>query len=128
MKRIPPQQQISPKGQTKMVMALGLLMLLVLPTTARVCLDFGFNWPCPMRTLFEIPCLTCGGTRALAALTQLDLPEAIRFNPLVAGLALGGPFIAPLNRWFVGDVRRIGAFILILAFLNWIYLILYLPI
>ncbi|HMA28271.1 MAG TPA: DUF2752 domain-containing protein [Thermoanaerobaculia bacterium] len=53
--------------------------------------------PCPFRALVGIPCLTCGGTRALLALARLDAGAAFSWNPLaaVAGslLVLGG-FVA----------------------------------
>ena len=42
---------------------------------------------CPLLTLVGIPCVTCGGTRALVALVTGDAIEALAWNPLVA---LGG--------------------------------------
>ncbi|HEU5182573.1 MAG TPA: DUF2752 domain-containing protein [Candidatus Polarisedimenticolia bacterium] len=43
---------------------------------------------CPFRQITGWPCPTCGSTRALAALTQGRLIEALSFNPLVAAVAL----------------------------------------
>lgn len=43
---------------------------------------------CPFHALTGLPCPTCGGTRALLALFQLDLPAALALNPLVAAGAL----------------------------------------
>lgn len=44
--------------------------------------------PCPFRALAGIPCLTCGGTRALLALARLDLGAAFGWNPLAAAAAI----------------------------------------
>ncbi len=53
--------------------------------------------PCPFRALVGIPCLTCGGTRALLDLAHFDVVGAFSWNPLAAAaailLVLGG-FIA----------------------------------
>lgn len=43
---------------------------------------------CPFRELLGVPCLTCGSTRALAALTRIDLGAAFDWNPLVAGAGI----------------------------------------
>ena len=42
---------------------------------------------CPLLALFGVPCVTCGGTRALVALVTGDAFQALAWNPLVA---LGG--------------------------------------
>ncbi|MFI5198639.1 MAG: DUF2752 domain-containing protein, partial [Thermoanaerobaculia bacterium] len=47
-----------------------------------------------------LPCLTCGGTRALLALARLDVGGAFSWNPLVA--AAGILFVA-------GGVVALGA-------------------
>jgi hypothetical protein len=39
---------------------------------------------CPFRRITSIPCLTCGGTRAILALARGDLGVALHWNPLVA--------------------------------------------
>ncbi|NIR58105.1 MAG: DUF2752 domain-containing protein, partial [Gammaproteobacteria bacterium] len=39
---------------------------------------------CPAWTIFGVPCPTCGGTRAVAAVAQGDLLAALSWNPLVA--------------------------------------------
>ena len=50
--------------------------------------------PCPFHALLGIPCLTCGGTRALLALARFDVGAALLWNPLAAAagifLVLGG--------------------------------------
>lgn len=44
---------------------------------------------CPFHAMTGWPCVTCGGTRATMALMQGAIPDAFRWNPLVAlaGLA-----------------------------------------
>ena len=43
---------------------------------------------CPFRHFTGIPCITCGGTRAILALTRGDVQAAIVWNPLVAIAAI----------------------------------------
>jgi Protein of unknown function (DUF2752) len=43
---------------------------------------------CPFRHITGIPCFTCGGTRAILALTRGDVNAAFVWNPLVAAAAL----------------------------------------
>jgi hypothetical protein len=40
--------------------------------------------PCPFKALTGWPCLGCGSTRALLALSSLELGAALRWNPLAA--------------------------------------------
>ena len=52
---------------------------------------------CPFRALTGWPCLSCGSTRALAALSRLDLGAALWWNPLAAvsvALLLAGGLVA----------------------------------
>jgi hypothetical protein len=44
---------------------------------------------CPFRHLTGIPCVTCGGTRALLALTRGDVQAAFVWNPLVTLAGIG---------------------------------------
>ncbi len=44
--------------------------------------------PCPFHWLTGLPCATCGGTRALLALSKFDLSAAVVWNPLVAVAAI----------------------------------------
>lgn len=45
---------------------------------------------CPFKVVTTLPCLTCGGTRAMRALTRLDLVTAFEMNPLVALAGVAG--------------------------------------
>lgn len=38
---------------------------------------------CPFKALTGLPCLTCGATRAVAALLRGDFAASLRFHPLV---------------------------------------------
>ena len=40
---------------------------------------------CPLRQTTGLPCLTCGGTHSIVALSQGHWTEALAANPLVAG-------------------------------------------
>lgn len=88
---------------------------------------------CPIKAFTGLPCLTCGGTRALRALAHLDLVTAFTMNPLLTTLALGPvPYVLvsawrrqtggrPL-RWPPTIVLVVSAGLL--ALLNWTYLLL----
>ncbi|MCM3875329.1 MAG: DUF2752 domain-containing protein [Thermoanaerobaculia bacterium] len=63
---------------------------------------------CPFRALLGVPCLTCGSTRALVALTRIDLGAAFGWNPLVAGagiLFIAGGVVALGAALLGGEVR-----------------------
>jgi hypothetical protein len=92
---------------------------------------------CLFHMLTDLPCLTCGGTRALYALIEGDLLRAIEMNPLVALGALGAmAFVAYSAALLVFGMRPIrpdfrrGTPLLLLRYgtpaalaLNWSYLI-----
>ena len=49
---------------------------------------------CPFHAITGLPCLTCGGTRAFAALVSGDVVRSLRLNPLVApALALSAVYV-----------------------------------
>jgi hypothetical protein len=49
------------------------------------------SMPCPIKSTMGIPCPTCGGTRAIIALKQLHLHNALLWNPLVTvGIIVSG--------------------------------------
>ncbi len=106
--------------------------VLLLGLVARFLLESELTWRCPSIVLFNLPCPSCGTTRALAALAQLQLLEALRLNPL---LVLG--FAAALATSLAASILKIpwrklngrcGWMLLGGAvFLNWIYLLFFLP-
>jgi len=92
---------------------------------------------CPLKDNSGIPCPTCGGTQAAAALARLDVAAAWWANPLVTGLAVAlavwsawallATFVKP---WRVGleltareqKAARLGAAVLLLAGWWWQFL------
>jgi hypothetical protein len=89
---------------------------------------------CPARSLLELPCPTCGSTRAALALRGLDLRAAVAASPLAAlgwiGLVGGGlvaGLLALLGRpleepaWIESSATRWLLVATVLA--NWVYLI-----
>lgn len=91
---------------------------------------------CPLLAIFGIPCVTCGGTRALAALVAGNAIDALTWNPMVAlggaaaiawlplaALMLAGaikPPRIPTTLPPVGSAALVGALAL-----NWGYLLLW---
>jgi hypothetical protein len=100
-------------------------LIILLPLTARFSLQFGIGWPCVFKAVTGIPCPTCGGTRALAALSRLEPWQALHWNPLLT-LAVFAALAYPFAR--VRIPGRIGWPLFWAALLlNWAYLILFLP-
>ena len=101
--------------------------------------------PCGFRQIVGIPCLGCGGTRCMMALSHGNLVQSFLFNPAVfAGvLVVLVWFLIALRRYFksAGEnwptpltkrQRQLRKLFLtvglpILVLLNWIYLSIYLP-
>jgi len=54
---------------------------------------------CPFKALTGLPCLTCGGTRALGALARGDFLRALSWNPLVALTTLTVLALALASLW-----------------------------
>ena len=90
---------------------------------------------CPVRSLFDIPCPTCGTSRAALALSDFDLVGALAVNPLAAlawtvlimGGALAGTLAAvdrPVKEpaWITSSPIRWLLATCVLV--NWVYLIL----
>lgn len=89
---------------------------------------------CPVKAVVDLPCPTCGSTRAALALSRLDVASAISASPLAtaawAGL-VGGGLIAgllalwgrPLREpeWIQSALVRWALVVAVLA--NWIYLV-----
>ena len=112
---------------------MGAVLLIALPVSVlhvsgvRVCL---------FHRLTGLPCLTCGSTRALAALAAGDVAGSFGQQPLAvaATLALGAGFavhtfflVAVRRRVFVRiepkEWRVAGLALAVLALLNWVYLV-----
>jgi len=86
---------------------------------------------CTFRVVTGWPCLTCGFTRCLRALSHCDLALALRWNPLVC-LCLLGLLVSPLfwpvlrrARWPepVWARRALTLAAVVVALLNWSYLL-----
>jgi hypothetical protein len=105
----------------------GAIALALLAFAASFCMRHGIGWSCPMRLLFHIPCPSCGSTRALAALSRFEFVEAFRFNPLLT-LTPALCLVIPFSRKAPLALRGVGWPLLCAAlFLNWLYLLFYLP-
>ncbi len=87
---------------------------------------------CLFREVTGFPCPTCGATRAVLALSRLDLAGALAFNPLAAagellfvvgGLVAGGAALwgHPLRLQASGAVLRLIALLAVTA--NWAWLL-----
>ncbi len=90
------------------------------------------GWGCPFKDLTGIPCPTCGGTRALAALGRLDLREAILCNPMVTLIWLALPGLVILLQAkphaLPHLIAKLGLFsvlttVILTIFINWLLLI-----
>lgn len=104
---------------------------------ARLLVETGIvELPCPFRETTGIPCPTCGGMRALAALASFDPAAAFLSNPAVALAAAGAilwaaaegarRLLLPDRRFptLPGRFRRPLALLAALLWaLNWAYLI-----
>ena len=100
---------------------------LITAIMARFCLQHGLAWTCPLIALLNVPCPSCGTTRAFASLANLDLLAAIKFNPLIVLALFALPFSGLLKRVPSG-LRQYGWWIFgTVVALNWLYLFLFLP-
>ena len=103
------------------------LSALITAIAAKLCLQHGFAWTCPLIALLNVPCPSCGTTRAFASLANLDPLAAIKFNPLIVLSLFALPFSGLLKRVPSG-VRQYGWWIFgTVVVLNWLYLFLFLP-
>lgn len=95
---------------------------------------------CGFREHTGIPCLACGGTRAMQSLAHGKWREAFMFHPLFSALVLASPlwFALGLNQFLRGDVmpsteiqnrrlKRGAVLFFALLLLNWLYLLFFLP-
>jgi hypothetical protein len=93
--------------------------------------------PCRFHAITGLPCLTCGGTRAVRSLLEGRIVNAIEWNPLALAAVLGlAAFLVyafvvvvfRLPRLRVGALTRPAATFLRVALVvaiaaNWIYLV-----
>lgn len=94
-------------------------------------------FPCPFHAITGLPCLTCGGTRAISHLVDGEFGAALEMNPLVffGVLACAAFVIYAVTFWILRrapvrlDFRR-GPALFFLRFgtlfavaANWIYLV-----
>ncbi|MCC6881326.1 MAG: DUF2752 domain-containing protein [Verrucomicrobiales bacterium] len=101
---------------------------------------------CSLRVLTGLPCIGCGGTRSMIALSHGRWLEALAFNPLILVCATASPLWLAWAIWrtateqkhpvvvqsSVGSASRWRGFwitsgILAVVILDWIYLWRYLP-
>ncbi len=90
---------------------------------------------CPLKTLTDIPCPGCGGTRAVIALAQGHFIEGLFLNPLTTLLLISSPLILfayyrnrrrnPSERWTPG--RGFWLIVIALVAANWCFVIINLP-
>lgn len=89
---------------------------------------------CPLKSVLDIPCLTCGTTRAALALARLEPWTALKINPLAAvgwTALVGGGLLAGLlalagkplaePSWRLARPLRLALALLLVA--NWAYLV-----
>jgi len=93
---------------------------------------------CPFKVITGYPCLTCGGTRCLASISQFSLWEAFKYNPFIWLTVLG--MIAFSLLVLIGRFSRrqliislterekkvVRVAIVVSMAVNWIYLIIFL--
>ena len=114
-------------GRRLAIAAMIVLSALITAIAAKLCLQVGLAWTCPLIALLNVPCPSCGTTRAFASLANLDLLAAIKFNPLIVLALFALPFSGLLKRVPSG-MRQYGWWIFGTAVaLNWLYLVLFLP-
>ena len=126
----PPAAQFLPRGRHRgALLCFGVFSgVLIASFCARFLIENGLTWRCPSIILFGLPCPSCGLTRAFVSLSQFQLLEALRFNPLIV-LSLAGVFVAPVFNLRLDIFERRAAWIFLAAAvaLNWVYLLFFLP-
>jgi hypothetical protein len=134
VQRIPPLLNETRRGRAPAIFLAGVAAALLV---ARVSEHWHLPFmKCSFKALTSLPCATCGGTRALRALSRLEFVEAFWLNPLVmvAGMVaalwfllwLGFPEIEGRLKKRVTNwpLLKLG---ILAALLNWIFLVLFLP-
>jgi hypothetical protein len=127
----PPQirlQNPNRPARAGLVFVAGVSVVLLGGWLARFFLETGLSWRCPSMLLFGLPCPSCGGTRALAALVQFRPLDAFLLNPLIT-TALALVLLAPVLKLSWEKFERWHGWTLFGAAvpLNWLYLLFFLP-
>ncbi len=104
--------------------------------TAGIFKDFiGLLPQCIFHRLTGIPCLTCGGTRSLVALSQFDIASSFLLNPMLLLLAVGVVAFSLVSLYSLiskkgiavklnqGQKRALRIGIIGLFITNWVYLV-----
>jgi len=97
--------------------------------------DFlGLLPPCIFHRLTGIPCLTCGATRSLVALSQFDMASSFLLNPMVFVFAAGVVVFSLVSLYGLifernivlrldkGQKRALRIGVISLIIVNWLYL------
>jgi hypothetical protein len=126
-------ENMGPRSQVHIVWGAIAVIILV---SARIFAEFlRLTPPCIFRTLTGIPCLTCGGTHCVAALSQLHPLDSFLYNPLImVGLIAMIPYslgyaVAIIFRRRVAialsksEKRALRISVILLLVANWAYLI-----
>ena len=104
-----------------------ILAAVVFAAGAKICLELGMAWRCPLITMTGLPCPSCGSTRAFAALAEMNILSAFKFNPLIVTGLLALPLLGFSKRAPAGAKRHGWTIFVTLVVLNWLYLFLFLP-
>lgn len=127
--------QITPVQRTQFHIGFLLIFLICAGAVAVKLQPALLHLSCPTKQIFSIPCLTCGSSRAIAALLQFEIIQAIWFNPFVviaittsivlSAVALFQFFFGRLISFQISEKERkmFWRSILVLVILNYIYLL-----
>ncbi len=74
---------------------------------------------CPLLYIFNVPCPTCGITRAMISLIKLDFKEYVKYNPMALFLCIA--VILMLNIDFLKRKKLIYIYSISVAVINFIF-------
>ncbi|HRT30728.1 MAG TPA: DUF2752 domain-containing protein [Kiritimatiellia bacterium] len=125
-------RQAAPEDLPRWLTILGAVLLIALGVIA---LDAAGVQICLFRRWTGLPCLTCGGTRAFAALATGDVIGAFRQQPLVSALLTVGAAAGAIHSLLLlcgrcltlktseRERRALLLVVVVLAVANWLYLL-----
>ena len=122
-------------GDAPLARQLAVATLVVLPAALWWLRQFPTAFPpCLMRTVWRVPCPTCGGTRAVLAMSQGRPLDAMAINPLVTistlalvAWAVGGLAATLVPRWRLtleaspGEGRRLLLVMFAAILASWLW-------